>query len=634
MRKQWFALMLLVVPLMPVAVILSMASPASAWGLATHQFIATEAIGSITNASWASAFDYYTPEIMEGSTTPDTTWQDWDNHLYYPETGQYTAPQAATRWFNFARDNFTAGNWESGFFAAGVMLHYSSDPCTPTHTGPNSTAHAAYERDTNDNLDSLSLTTPSETYIPNVTELVVQSATFAHQYYDIVVEAYPSSDSRMIATNATIKALTEACVSRAINATLSLFHTLTLGINAPDVSYAFEYVALIDYAHSNDYATGAQLNAVNATLARAGFEMRIQYAAINATSLADVDLLIATCALNAYSANELSNIATWASSGNKSILLTGRGDFSTNVDDARPNQILEAIGSHIRINDDNVYMTGTYQPWYNDLTVIPAASQTAGLTENVSSITLFSPSSLYFTVDGPVLPIIYADHTGYQTDQVPPGIQVVYDDTDDGQYGNQTPLMAIEQVGALRLLVAGTTFFSDFDYGKTDFDNVHVVENFLYWVTNRTQGTIPDVDEVGPRISAVQWTPSSPLNDQPVVFSASVTDPDNVDTVMLEYILDTETVTVPMTQVGGVYSATISGLENKTIAVKVVANDTSGNIATRAYFSLAWAGSTTSTTTTTTTTSAGPVDTLTYVVIIGSVAAVVVVVLTVFARRR
>ncbi len=48
--------------------------------------------------------------------------------------------------------------------------------------------------------------------------------------------------------------LTEDCLSMAIDGVLSLFYNLTLGLNPPDVTITYEYVAMIDFAHSNDYA--------------------------------------------------------------------------------------------------------------------------------------------------------------------------------------------------------------------------------------------------------------------------------------------------------------------------------------------------------------------------------------------
>ncbi len=126
--------MLLLLSTVPPMIILPLANTAEAWGLTTHMFMVSEAINGISDTDWAEVFEYYSPEILQGSTTPDQAWQDWDNHLYYPETGEYNAPKAAATWYEYAYANFTAGNWEEGFFAAGVMSHYASDPHIPVHT--------------------------------------------------------------------------------------------------------------------------------------------------------------------------------------------------------------------------------------------------------------------------------------------------------------------------------------------------------------------------------------------------------------------------------------------------------------------------------------------------------------------
>ncbi|MHA1484735.1 MAG: zinc dependent phospholipase C family protein, partial [Candidatus Thorarchaeota archaeon] len=412
MKKSSVVMAILLVTIAPFAIILPMAAPAKAWGLQTHMFMVSEAMSQITNASWYEAYEYYSPEVLAGCTTPDQAWQDWDNHLYYPETGEHNAPTAAARWFNFSRDNFTAGNWEAGFFAVGVMTHYFSDPCIPVHTDEYWPGHAGYESDINAHLADLTLGTPEEVIISNVSQLVIDCATYSHQYYDTVYAAYADEESEALETNAEIKTLTEDCLSLAINGCLSLFYTLSQYCDAPEITITYNYVALFDYAHSNDYIdySGEDLlTSVNITLARNHFEMKKQVSAFDASALADVDLLVITCALDAYSTAELAAIADWASIGNRTILLTGRGDFSEYQDTARPNRILNAIGSHIRINDDNVYMQGTYGPWYNDLTVIPPENETMNLTLSVTTITMYSPSNLYFTDDDPVLPIIYAD---------------------------------------------------------------------------------------------------------------------------------------------------------------------------------------------------------------------------------
>ncbi|MHA2026978.1 MAG: zinc dependent phospholipase C family protein, partial [Candidatus Thorarchaeota archaeon] len=155
MRKQWLIMALLLVPLVSVAVVFPTARPVEAWGLSTHQFIVSEAYSSVSNASWAEAFQYYSPELLSGSTAPDSAWQDWDNHLYYPETGEHGAPAAAQRWYDFAVANFTAETWEDGFFALGVASHYMVDPAICVHTDQAGSpeaptffeGHSAYEGD-------------------------------------------------------------------------------------------------------------------------------------------------------------------------------------------------------------------------------------------------------------------------------------------------------------------------------------------------------------------------------------------------------------------------------------------------------------------------------------------------------
>ncbi|MFW9932605.1 MAG: zinc dependent phospholipase C family protein [Candidatus Thorarchaeota archaeon] len=594
MKKSKIILVILLVSMIPFAITLPMAQPAEAWGLQTHMFIVNEAAASITDEDWKEAFEFYLPELMAGSTTPDQAWQDWDNHLYYPDTGEHSAPSAAAQWYDYARANFTAEEWEKGFFAAGVMSHYFSDPCIPLHTGPGHPGHAGYESDINSNLSIIELTDPTETLIANVTQEVVSAATRSHVYYDLIVAAYPDNDTRAL-DQTNVMSATEECLSRAVNGTLSLFYTLTNGISAPEIVITYDFVAMFDYAHANDYSDQDALNSINQTLVRNHFQMVNHASAITAAALADVDLLVITCALNAYTADELTAISNWAASGNKSLILTARGDFSTSEDIARPNSILEAIGSDIRFNDDNVYMLGTYQPWYNDIYDIPDPSDTMGLTASMSSITLYSPTSLYFLDEGPVLPLVYGDESAYQTDQQSPEPIVVYDDTQDGINGNQIPLIAVEEIGELRLLAAGTTFFSDFDYGKTAiFSNIILLENFLDWSTgNRSEDTIDDVDEMGPQINDLSWSPIAPDENVDVTVSAEIIDISGVDTAWMVYDNGSETVEVEMSASGDTFSAVIPGILEGSIEITVYANDTLGNTAIRGVYTITWAEETT-----------------------------------------
>lgn len=605
MKKSSAVLLILILPLLTTIAFLPTPTTVDAWGHATHNFIVNKAVENIGNESWADAFLFYTEDLLSGSVAPDDLWQDWDNHLYYPSDGTGNAPGAAAKWYDFARANFTAGNWEDGFFAAGVMSHYYADPCIPVHTDEWWVGHGAYETDINDNLGSFTLAPPSAFVVTNVSKMVVNNATYSNQYYDMVYDAYSAGDSEAITTNSTIKTLTENCLSMAIVGVLSLFTNLTLGLNAPDVTITYEYVALIDYAHGNDYTTPTDdLTALNQTLANNGFELLVQTTPITASNLTTVDLLIMTCAYDAYTVDELSAITSWFQSGNKSILMTGRGDFDTYTDNLVMNDVLEEISSNIRINDDNVYMEGTFHEWYNDIYTIPDPTVTLNMTLGVSSVSFFSPTSLYFLEDDPVLPILYADATGYQTDQLPPEPTVVYDDVKDGEYGTQIPLAAIEEIGTGRILVAGTTFFSNFDHGDAVFKNIDMLENFLSWaVGNRSEDNIGAVDEVGPRISNIAWYPTSPNEGSIVNVSVIVTDPSGVSAVTLKYNNGTHEVMASMAPLGGnVYTALIEDVTSGTLQITIEAVDNDANTATRAFYTITWVSTTTTTTTTITTT--------------------------------
>jgi hypothetical protein len=390
-----------------------------------------------------------------------------------------------------------------------------------------------------------------------------------------------------------------------------LFYTATLGINAPDVTITYDYKAMLDTGHGNDYASG-DLDSINTTLYREGFELILQDTEITTASLGGVDIFIATCASSAYTPAELTAIANWASSGNKALLLTGRGDHaSSSTNTAYPDDILEHIGSNIRMNDDNVYMEGTYNLWTNDLTDITAPANTVNLTAAVASLTFFSPSSLYFIDEGPVLPVIHADVTGFQTNQEPPNPLVIFDDVMDGVFGEQIPLAAAEEIGSTRLFVTGTTFFSDFDYGKPQFDNIQMLENFLDWaVGNRSEWNIADVDEIGPRISDITWDPAAPEEGETVNVTAVVTDPSGVNVVYLQYNNGTHDVSLAMTAKGGnVYSGVISDVSSGSVGIRIEAHDNDANIAIRRVYTITWTPPATTTTPEPTTTTEEPTTT-------------------------
>ena len=144
--------------------------------------------------------------------------------------------------------------------------------------------------------------------------------------------------------------------------------------------------------------------------------------------------------------------------------------------------------------------------------------------------------------------------------------------------------------------------------------------------SNRDTGSISDVDEVGPRIGTIRLTPNSPENHESARFTATVTDPGGVASVYLQYEGNAGTVTVNMTLSGDGYTGLITGLVDTSISVKIVATDTTGNIAVRAYYTVTWGGGGTST--------PPPIDPTLMLMIAGGVGAVILVLAVVMIVKR
>jgi len=194
----------------------------------------------------------------------------------------------------------------------------------------------------------------------------------------------------------------------------------------------------------------------------------------------------------------------------------------------------------------------------------------------------------------------------------------------------------VEEIGDLRVIVAGTTFFSNYDYGKSlQFNNILLMENFLDWATgNRSTRNIPDVDEIGPRIGDVEWNPALPEPGELVNVTCTVTDPGGVRNVSLVY----NSVSINMTHIGGdVYEAQILDITDGSLDIGVLAYDNDANSAIRESFTIAWEepASTTGTTdpTNTTTPPPAPLDPM-IIAIVGAAAVIIIVLVVIVLKKR
>ncbi len=524
-----------------------------AWGLATHMWMVDHAINAMPEGPWKVAFEFFASDVKSGSITPDVVWQDWDNHLYYPETGEYTAHLAVGRYFDYVRDNFTIGSWEEGMLAAGILSHYFSDPNIPVHTDILWDGHEVLETDINNHLDTFNPIIGSPEMVANASQLLIDAATIAHQFYDDCVALYPTGVQPIpnpLETNATFHGMIETQLERAIFGIRNLWYTAIAGLEPPDLpSGVPTWTILIDTGHNNVYTSPVdQLTSFKSILQKSQVTVLEDSDGITADDLTDIDLLIITPPCLNFTDAEISIIADWLVNGtNGHLLLTAYSEhFRDPIYYPNPTEqfqrltldhLLANCTSHIQLNDDSVYHVGTPSPWYVDLTDFSPGADPLNLTFGCSSIRMYSPCSLWFTDTQFVNITLYGDPECYQSSNVvePPPV-VIWDNVNDNVGGDQIPLMAGEIIGDSRLFVAGTTFFSDFDYGATDFSNDQFTEQVLEWLFN---ASLAEIDVSGPIISGIAIDPAEPEEGQPLTISATISDPAGVENATLYYHIDT-----------------------------------------------------------------------------------------------
>lgn len=465
----------------------SSVKPAEAWGSPTHVFITNYAVEAMPD-EWRPVFRFYIVELIRGSVAPDIIsgiTGNFSDHLYYPETQKYTAPWGVERELNYAIANFTAGNWSAGMYALGFASHYLADIHIPVHTDEYWPGHDGYEKDINEHLVDFEVTVATPTAaISDIVAYTISSAEFSHQYFDQIKAQYEDDTSRNLETNQTLFGLTEMLLNRTVNSIAKLFYTAVHSFTPPtlETTNEFNITVLIDAGHDNDY-TGSYLSALYGFLNSLGVTVKENNDTLTSDDFTDVDVLIITAPYESFTNDEINAIKTWTESGNKSIILTSRGDFNDALR-GDLNNLLSTLGSHIRINDDNAYESdpSAYKPWYVDITSVLPAYLTKNLTYGVSQIRFFSPSSLWLTDPSYVTVLAYGDPTVYQEDNNPAvPIQVIYDNESNSWGGDRIILAAAEQIGTTRIAVFGTTVFSDFDFSNIYANNVELLKNLLSW---------------------------------------------------------------------------------------------------------------------------------------------------------
>lgn len=322
----------------------------------------------------------------------------------------------------------------------------------------------------------------------------------------------------------------EATMTATIGDTAYTF-TSVLQLTVTDESLVTR--VLVDGTHWNDYVTGYYHgNMGNFTELAASMNAQVTIKqpgeTITASDLEDVALLVISAPLkydgrddlpegatqSTFSAEFIELVANYARNGG-TVILCGLADYQDNNDGApycsteQINPILEAMGSTLRLNDDEVldddenHNGGSeqlYRVYMTDFNTEAFPGLFAGLQEG-QRYSAYSGCSVDLGTNGQA--IVSGSENCYSINSKtrPDGAEGKWDSgkdkgsTADGSYDANTAVvtkgnvvtLATEAVGSGRVYVAGTVFLSDFeisdssdiDYGDASYANKTIITNIL-----------------------------------------------------------------------------------------------------------------------------------------------------------
>jgi endonuclease/exonuclease/phosphatase family metal-dependent hydrolase len=251
-------------------------------------------------------------------------------------------------------------------------------------------------------------------------------------------------------------------------------------------------VVMIDDMHDNDYSPDVGSRMVD-DLEDRGYIVHFisDYPTWNeALNVANYLIISAVHTPSSFTAAEITALNSWFADGSRNLLLASRGDYSS-INYSTMNDLLAGIGSTMKTQDDNLYTTdpGAYQPHYVDSANFNMSYPS--LFAEVDVINFFSPSSVYDSPSSQVL--INAEKETYQSNEQGSAAAVIYDDTTDDVGGENIPLVVYEEVtngdDVDRIVVTGTTLWSDFDYGDSYARDTVFFGNLMQYFTDQTIAT-------------------------------------------------------------------------------------------------------------------------------------------------
>ncbi len=268
---------------------------------------------------------------------------------------------------------------------------------------------------------------------------------------------------------------------------------------------------LIDGSKQNDYVNGKYFDKISTFSDIAlenGAKATVNKDEITDEVLEDVSLLVisdpqsttdksnAELASQKYSESELAAIKKFVDNGGN-LVITSKADYGDGVDEyqnsEQGNAVLEAIGASLRFNDDQLidnekYSNQNYRLYFDRYNTNSSLLQGVDTTQTYS---FYSGCSIIADESNENVDIIVKGHTSTLS-------------SDADKKGDATPIKEGEAVAlametlesGAKVIVGGTTFFSDFELDKNEYSNDDIVKNIVKQLSPKPQLPITSIAEV------------------------------------------------------------------------------------------------------------------------------------------
>ena len=383
----------------------------------------------------------------------------------------------------------------------------------------------------------------SELYNNAGSDMTVQSLTYAvgdEPIYTADVSeigangVIASGDTATVTFSHTFTNAGKTTVDVAMTATIGeTEHTFTSVLQLTVTDESLVTRVLVDGTHWNDYVTGYYADRMG-NFAQLAADMNAQVTikqpgeTITADDLENVSLLVVSAPLkrtgssntadgaepSTFSSDFITMVADYAKDGG-TVILCGLADYQDSFSGApycsteQINPILEAMGSTLRLNDDEVLdddtsynggATQTYRVYMDGFNVEAFPELFEGIQEG-QRYSAYSGCSVSLGENGVALVRGSANCYSINSNERPEGAKGQWDSgkpegsTASGSYDAETAVvqkgdvvtLATETVGEGRVYVAGTVFLSNFeisdsasvDYGDASYANKTILENLL-----------------------------------------------------------------------------------------------------------------------------------------------------------